>query len=322
MNLDKQNSLVVVVILNYNQNEYTIRCVESILESNYPDFKIVLLDNGSEKENFIELQDDLPKDEKLLVERLETNIGYAQGTNHALAVGNRLKPDFFLIMNNDTILDKNAIMKLVEVCDEFDRKALVTGKVFHYDRPDILQFVGYELKNEKFLTYRHMGLDEKDVGQYDRIEERDMIDDIFVLQPAQIFNEIGGYTEYLWINGVNIDMGLRCQKLGYKLIFTPDARLWHKGSLSIGGRNLNPKLVYWNIESALILRWLYLSRKNFRLFYLKVLESSLRTKLKALLLSLKGNNELNQYSEAKFKAIKAFRTWRRSPSVHNGFNPY
>ena len=42
---------------------------------------------------------------------------------------------------------------------------------------------------------------------------------------------------------------------GYKLLYTPDAKLWHKGSASIGGRNFNPVLAYWNMQSSLILKY-------------------------------------------------------------------
>ena len=236
--------LVVVILVNYNQNEYTLKCVESLLDSDYNNFRIVLVDNGSTQKNADELVRDLPKHDKFIFKRLVDNIGYAQGTNYGLEEGIKLNPDFFLIMNNDTIIDKNAIKELVKTCKDHDKKVIVTGKVYHNDEPDKLQIVGYRLKNKKILTYEQLGLDETDQGQYDNIEERDMIDDIFVLHPVSIYKSIGGYSPYLWVNGVNIDMALRAKIIGYTLVYTPHAKLWHKGSVSIGGRNMNPKLAY------------------------------------------------------------------------------
>ncbi len=126
------NYFVVLVLLNYNQNDYTVKCIESILNSDYSNYKIVLVDNGSTEVSAIELEKILPKDEKLVYKRLEQNIGYARGTNYGLEEGYKLNPDFFLIMNNDTILDKNAIKEMVKTCKKFNEKVLVTGKVYDF----------------------------------------------------------------------------------------------------------------------------------------------------------------------------------------------
>jgi len=314
--------LVVAVLLNYNQNEYTLKCIDSLIDNDYENLKIVLIDNGSSQDNVIKLIEKLPKDNKLIFKRIENNIGYAQGTNFGLKEGLKLNPDYYLIMNNDTIIDKSAIKELVKTCKNFNNKAIVTGKVYHYDQPKILQFVGYSLNNLKVMDYKHMGLDELDEGQYDMVEEREMIDDIFVLQPASLYKSIGGYSPFLWINGVNIDMALRAIKVGYKLIFTPKAKLWHKGSVSIGGRNMNPKLAFWGIESYLILGYLYLNRIDFFYYYVKTIESVVRTFLKSRYLKYFKQKDISDYASAKFKGLLAFNKWVIRKNNHSGFNPY
>ena len=67
------NEKVVVIMLNYNQNDYTLKCVDSVLESEYENFEILLIDNGSSKENFIDLKEKLPIHNKLILKRLEEN---------------------------------------------------------------------------------------------------------------------------------------------------------------------------------------------------------------------------------------------------------
>lgn len=314
--------LVVVILVNYNQNEYTLKCVESLLDSDYNNFKIVLVDNGSTQKNGDELVRNLPNHDKFIFKRLVDNRGYAEGTNYGLAEGIKLNPDFFLIMNNDTIIDKYAIKELVKTCKDYDEKVIVTGKVYHYDEPDKLQIVGYRLKNKKILTYEQLGLDEPDQGQYDNIEVRDMIDDVFVLHPVSIYKSIGGYSPYLWVNGVNIDMALRAKKIGYTLVYTPHAKLWHKGSVSIGGRNMNPKLAYWNIQSSLILRYLYLNKSNFLTYYLTVVFSVFRTYLKSIYLRVFRNENIVQYAKAKYKGLVYFNHWIFKKNHNNGYNPF
>lgn len=311
--------LVVVILVNYNQNEYTLTCINSILKCEYSNFKILLIDNGSSNTNAKKLEKELPISDKILYKRLKNNIGYAKGTNCGLKEGLKLDPDYFLIMNNDTIIDKYALKELVNTCILYRNKVIVTGKVYHYNKPNELQIVGYEYKNKNFLTFRQLGKNQIDNGQFDTEKERDMIDDIFVLHPANIYKSIGGYSPFLWVNGVNIDMGLRAKEIGYKFIYTPKAKIWHKGSVSIGGRNLNPKIAYWNIQSSLIIRYQFLSSINFFIYYLMTVNSIVRTRIKSVFLNDDG---FSKYSKAKYYGLKYFHKWQKEKNHNNGIVPH
>lgn len=316
------SDLVVAVLLNYNQNDYTIKCVESLLESSYSNLKIIVVDNGSTSSNVQMLEQNLPRHEKVLFKRIEDNIGYARGTNFGLKEGVSLSPDYFLILNNDTIIDRLAIESMVKTCKEYDNLALVTGKVYDFEKPDMLQQVGAEIVIKSRLKYRKLGLNEIDQGQFDKVEERDMIDDVFVLHPISLYEKLQGYSPYFWINGVNADSAFRAMKEGYKLIFTPEAKIWHKGSASIGGRDMNPKLAYWGVQSTLMLRYLYLTRYNFFVFYLKTIENILRTFVKSIYLKVFKGIDIRDYSKAKYKGLLYFNKWVFKKQENSGYNPY
>ena len=151
--------------------------------SDYDNFSILLIDNGSSEENFSELKRLLPEDKRIILRRIHENKGYVGGINFGLNCGLQEKPDYFLIMNNDTILDRNAISALVDTCRDFNNKAIVTGKVFDYDDTNRLQDIGYILKKKWNLSFEHIGFNEIDCGQYDRVSERDLIDDVFGFSP-------------------------------------------------------------------------------------------------------------------------------------------
>jgi len=317
------DDLVVTVLLNYNQNDYTIKCVESLLESDYKNHKLLLIDNGSEAANVTLLEKMLPDDDRLKFVKLEDNIGYAQGTNYGLEEGLKLKPTYFFILNNDTVVAKDAISELVATSKKHKDKARVTGKVFHYDEPKMIQFIAYKMVDKKFLTFERLGNDELDKGQFDSLEELDMMDDIFVLQPASLYETIGGYSKYLWVNGVNIDISLRAKQNGYKLVFTPKAKIWHKGSVSFGGRTMNPKLAYWNIQSKLILRYIHVDRISFIQFYLKILFNDvLRTMSKAIFLKIIGKKDMLNYAKSKLMSLIHFHIWTIKKNENTGYNPF
>ena len=321
--LKTKEDLVIAILLNYNQNDYTIKCVKSLLESDYNNLKILLVDNGSSDENYNELEQNISKDERVIFKRLVDNIGYAKGSNYGLEEGGKLDPTYFLILNNDTVIDKMAVTELVKTSKKYKDMARVTGKVYHYDEPEKLQFIAYKkIKNKKF-SYIPIGVDQDDNGQFDSIKELDMMDDIFVLHPASLFKSIGGYSPYLWVNGVNIDISLRAINDGYKLVFSPNAKLWHKGSVSFGGRDMNPKLAFWNIQSKLILRYLHSDKATFVSSYFRILINDVtRTLFKSVYLKLFKGEDITQYAMAKLKAYSYFNRWVFNKSNNTGYNPY
>lgn len=314
--------LVVVILLNYNQNEYTIKCIDSLMKSDYENFKILLVDNGSTCENVEKLIKDLPNNEKLIFKRIEKNIGYPAGSNYAFKEAMKSAPVFFLIMNNDTIIDKSAIKELVRTSHQYNNKARVTGKVYHYDQPNVLQIVGNKFVNRNMLLYETIGADELDKGQFDMVEEREMIDDVFVLQSAELYKKVGGYSTYFWMNGVEKDLSLRAINKGFKLVFTPYAKLWHKGSVSLGGREMNPKIAFWHMQSKLILRFLHLNKLNFFTFYVKALISIFRTFIKSIYLKLFKDKDIFKYAIAKYKGLVYFNKWVMYKNKNNGVTPF
>ena len=312
---------VLIITLNYNQNDYTLRCIQSILESNYSDFKILLIDNGSEPENLAQLEASLPADNRLKFKKISVNKGYVGGINFGLEEGSKYYPEYYLIMNNDVILESLAIESLTRTCAKHNNRAIVSGKVYFFDEPEKIQNIGSNYSRKNRLEFVRVGRTEKDIGQYDEEAERDMLDDVFWLFHKDLYNEIGGYSTYFWFNSEQADFALRARKKNYKLIYTPDAKLWHKGSASIGGRNFNPVLAYWNMQSSLILKYIHLNKKDFFICYLQSWVSIIRTLLKSFIQIFKGVNRLN-YAYAKLRGLNYVNLWIFSKRQNDGRNPF
>jgi GT2 family glycosyltransferase len=312
---------VIVIILNYNQNHYTLKCIDSILESNYSNYEILLVDNGSNEENYKELKDKLPINSKINFQKIELNKGYVGGINYALEQGSKLEPVFYLIMNNDTILDENAIREFVSTVHKFDYKSIITGKVYHYDDPKRFQDLGYSLINKKKLKFNRIGLNEIDNGQFDTVSERDMLDDIFWLFPHKLYIEIGGYSNYFWFNSEQADFAMRAKKIGYKLIYQPKAKIWHKGSVSIGGREDNPRLVYWAVQGSLIFRFRNLSTLDFIAFFITNIINIFGSYMKRMFFK-KSTTVEKKMAYAKIIALIFFIKWLFIRKENIGYNPF
>ena len=117
-------------------------------------------------------------------------------------------------------------------------------------------------------------------------------------------------TKHFWVNGVNIDRALRAIENGFKLIYTPKAVLWHKGSVSIGGRNKNPKIAFWDIQSKLMLRYLHLSTPRFLRAYFRILFNDVsRTYVKSKIYKWFKGEDFTEYANNKFKGLFYFNKW-------------
>ena len=314
----QEDKLVVIITLNYNQSKMTLDCIDSIIKSTYNNYKLIVVDNGSNEEEYIYLLKHI--DSRVLVKRIDKNCGYVGGVNHGLAAGDILNPDYFMIMNNDTILDTNAITSLVESCERHYNKAIVSGKVYHFDDPLRIQTIGGKMKTHKYLIVDTQGRNEMDKGQYDQEEERDMIDDIFWLIPSSIYKEIGNYSNHFFLYAEQGDYARRALKAGFKLIYTPKAKIWHKGSITTGDGNRSaPHVNYWRFKGSTVYRAKYLKKKHFWIYTSKLL---FRIFIKFVILRVLAKKELSKSSIAAFRGVLDGVRWTFNKVEDTGYNPY
>lgn len=223
---------VCALILNWNGKELTANCVQSVLKSDYPHLRVVVIDNGSTDGSISALRRTFHKQIEILENK--KNIGYARGFNVGFEYGFEIRnTDYCLVMNNDTIIDTCAIRELVRVAETDLRIGFVTGKVYFHDMPNILQTVGKK-KDAIRWNGEHIGYGEKDIGQYDNERELHFADDIFTLVSRRLYEQIGGYDPTFFLQGEEYDWQARAKNAGYKIMYTPKAKLWHKVSMTLG----------------------------------------------------------------------------------------
>lgn len=260
--MDKQFPRVFLITLNWNGKEWLEDCLRSALALDYPDFEVVMVDNGSTDGSVEFVRENFPS-----VQVVETgsNLGYARGFNAGLEFAAARGAEYFLIMNNDTVIDPGALRALVETALHQERAGFVTGKVYFYDHPDTLQTVG---KNEDPITWNgsHIGWGERDVGQYDTVEEHAFLDDVMTLVDRRLYDEVGGYNPQFFLQCEEFDWQVRAKKKGWKLHYTPGAKLWHKVSMSMGGMD-NPVGRYFDTRSFIVVMARHAGWRKFARYY-------------------------------------------------------
>lgn len=260
----KKMPLVFVITLNWNRKYDTEECVDSLLQMTYPNFEVVVVDNGSEDGSVEYLKEKFG--DKIHIVANEKNLGYSEGFNSGINYGMERGAHYFLIVNNDTKIDKEALTELVRVAETDPKIGFVSGKVYFYDRPEVIQTVG-KRSHPITLVGPHVGAGEVDKGQYDEIKEYEFIDDVFLLVRREVVEKIGGYDKIFFLYWEETDWCARLRKAGYKILYTPHAKIWHKGSLSSGG-GMNPLNTFWITRNRYIFIKRHGNLKQWRYFLL------------------------------------------------------
>ncbi|KOP37329.1 MULTISPECIES: glycosyltransferase [unclassified Flavobacterium] len=173
------NKKVYIVLLNYNNSEDSIECLESILKLHYTNYQIIIIDNSETLQYFGELQlwaegqsssflnidekDFLleSKKEKILFVKAKENKGFAAGNNLALKyiLNQKERDSYIWLLNNDTVLEKNS---LTDIISEIDKQHISNSKVIYgtalleYDNPEKVQSLGGLYHSKTGLT-SHLG---------------------------------------------------------------------------------------------------------------------------------------------------------------------
>lgn len=245
---------VEIVTLNWNGKDNTLECLKSVKNLNYSNFHITVVDNASE-DGSPEAIKELYPDVNVIVNR--ANLGYAEGFNTGLRYALKNGVDYILIMNNDAVIDQNALKSLVKTAQSDPMIGFVSGKVFHYNKPEVLQSVGIKWDARKMEGWL-IGNGEVDIGQFDRVEKREFVDDVFLLVRREVVEKVGGYDHNFFLYFEEADWNARVKKAGFKIMYTPMAKIWHKGMSSTGGRP-NPKYFYFFTRN----RFLFI-RRNYK----------------------------------------------------------
>jgi GT2 family glycosyltransferase len=269
---------VVVLILSYDGKFLLEDSVGSYLENQYPNYEVVVIDNGSVDGTQQYVEETFPKAKVI---RLEQNRGYSGGFNFGLEYAfQQAQADYVLITNNDVRVDRNVIAELVKVAETDDKIGYVTGKAYYYDRPDTLQTVG---KYEDPIRWNgnHIGSREVDRGQYDEVAERCFIDDIFMLVSRPLYEETGAYDTTFFFQAEEYDWQARGKAAGYKIMYTPYAKLWHKESMTVGKQS--PFKAYCDARNPMLVILRYKSPIYFRRYFWR----QFRNLVKGVLVNIK-----------------------------------
>jgi len=282
---------VAIIILNWNGWRDTIECLESLYQNNYQNYSVIVVDNNSDDEsvqkikeycngeikvespffnydsskkpiNFVEttpnldikIHDFKTSSGRLILVKNDKNEGFAEGNNIGIRYAiNNLNSDYILLLNNDTVVDKNFLVEMLKVAENDDKIGVAGPKIYYYDEPNKIWFAGGKI-SWKCCRGLNIGNNEIDAGQYEKVTEVEYVSGCAFLIKKEVVEKVGLFEKIFFLYFEEIDWTLRASKFDYKSVYVPKGRIWHKVSRSGGGIKGKVGLYYITKNRWLIMK--------------------------------------------------------------------
>lgn len=241
---------IAVSIVNFNTKHLTIDCIKSILEqkSKY-ELEVWIVDNAS-NDGSVEMINEFIKDKglkKFYVVENKKNVGFAAGHNIALR---KIKADYVLILNSDTLLNKGVIDEMVNFMEK-NKCFMATCKVFNLDGslqpntgdfPIGLGLLGW-LFNLESLGIKWPAFHINDLKFYKQERQVDWVSGNFMMLKKEVIDKVGLFNESYFMYFEDVEYCYRAKKI-FKIMINPQVSIKHLS----GGSLDDPKFRQWGGE--------------------------------------------------------------------------
>lgn len=238
----KLNKKVVVVVLAWNHIQDTLETVQSLLESNYDNYKIVLVDNASTDNTIALIKASFP-DVHILAS--EVNRGVSGGYNLGMKWALEQDAEYVIVANNDIKVDPRMIRELVFVAESDQYCGVVMPKIYHYygDPTRIWCTGAYYRFFPPAIKMQNYNKLETKINRYPLALE--FAPSCVLLIKKSTIQEIGYFDEKFFFYYDDWDYCARTRHVGHKILFAKDAIIRHKISISTQKSATKP-LNWWH----------------------------------------------------------------------------
>lgn len=260
--------LVSVIILNYNGGDFLKRCVESVINTEYENFEIILVDNCSTDGSLEDVISQFGHDAKLHVVKNSLNLGFAEGNNIGLR---HAKGAYIVLLNNDTEVEKDWLKEAIKVAGSDEKIAIVQSKLFFLHDRETLESAG------SYIDRCGFGFERGFVKSKDLYKS---VDEVFYANGAAVtikrstiektnYNRIFSiFDPDYFFAYEDVDLCWRMKLAGYKTVVAPNSIVYHQRSKTTS--RAKEKLVFHHCKNRVMTLIKNYSLRNL-LVYLPIL---------------------------------------------------
>ena len=269
---------VSIIIVNWNGVEDTIECLDSLINVNYNNYGIILVDNNSSGDD-VKVLEERYKNYIDKIIRNDENLGFSGGNNVGIEYALQNNADVVLLLNNDTIVEPDFLSKLVEEGNSNKNAGIITPLINYYSNKNIVWFAGGHISKIRSTGIPY-GIDQ---------QEKDYLYNRFCTFASgccmyikkEVIEKIGILDENYFLYLEDSDFSFRAYNAGFQILFVGSSRIYHKVSATTSKIH-SLLILYYSIRNRL-----YFAKKNLNKYYnfSSIIYLAITVLLKVLLLS-------------------------------------
>lgn len=220
-----RNPLVTVIIVNWNGRQLLTDCLGSLKKNTYKNLEILFVDNASTDDSVLYVKKNF---KNVRIIQNEQNLGYAEGHEKAFR---QSKGTLLLLLSTDTIIEKNAIEELVKAITAEKNIGAVMPKLIMHPRKNLIDSIGaFFLMNGDLYHYGR----EKDprLPKYNKTMYILTVKGACTLFKKEVLKKTGMFDSDFFAYFEETDLSLRTWLAGYKILYIPQASVYHKGGVT------------------------------------------------------------------------------------------
>jgi GT2 family glycosyltransferase len=219
---------VGVVIVNWNLKDSLRETLQSFCKVNYPGLQIVVSDNASTDGSVDMVQKEFPEFHLLTRDK---GVGYAKGASLGMEfLADRTK--YIFSTTNDVLVDPEIINALVDYAETHPDAGVMGCKIYYHDKGDLLWSAGGRM-HPLFAHSYHFGWNRHDGPHYSQVRECDYVTGCGFFFPSKVAKQVNYMDPELVFYSEDADFCYRVREQGYKIVYVPEAKMWHKTSTTL-----------------------------------------------------------------------------------------
>lgn len=316
---------VVIIILNWNGRKWLAQFLPSVCATRYPNYEILVVDNGSTDDSLALLAEAFPA---VRVLPLDQNYGFTEGNNKALPA---VDAPYYVLLNSDVEVTPDWLTPLVALAETDSSIASIQPKLLAYHDKNAFEYAGgaggyIDAFAYPFCRGRIFDVVEQDTQQYESVAEIFWATGACCLIRKSVTDEIGLFEPSFFAHMEEIDFCWRAKNCGYKIMYQPQSVVYHVGGGTLN--KVNPFKTFLNVRNSISMMYLnYAPQERLRKIFVRLLldgvwgaKSLLRGDFKTIGAILKAHFAFYgriSYLRQRRKAIYGTRPLPRSES-HTG----
>lgn len=243
---------VAIVLLSYNSLPLLKKFVPLIKASVHPDMncQFWIVNNASTDNTEAWVKEN---HSDIYLYNIKINQGFTGGYTESLA---HIKAKNYVLISSDIQVSGNWLTEGLKLLDSDPNIAAVQPKIKSFDEPHKYEYAGAAGGYIDYLGYpfcrgRIINVVEEDNGQYNTAQEIFWASGACLFIKADLYHQSGGLENAFFAHMEEIDLCWRLKNMGYKIMFQPNAEVFHMGGFII--QYGSPQKIYRNHRNNLIM---------------------------------------------------------------------